>query len=58
MVNIKKMDDKDFVFINKPLTAKEETAFSDFLKVKRTASTFKHKSRNKNLKQKEIAHNA
>ena len=32
MINFKKMDDKDFVFVNKPLTEKEEKAFSDFLK--------------------------
>ena len=32
MINFKKMDDKDFVFINKPLSGKEEKEFSDFLK--------------------------
>lgn len=32
MINFKKMDDKDFVFINKPLSDKEEKKFSDFLK--------------------------
>jgi hypothetical protein len=32
MINIKKMDDKDFVFVNKPLSKKEEKEFSDFLK--------------------------
>ena len=32
MINFKKMDDKDFVFVNKPLTDKEEIEFSDFLK--------------------------
>lgn len=32
MVNFKKMDEQDFVFVNKPLTAKEEKEFSDFLK--------------------------
>ena len=26
------MDEQDFVFVNKPLTAKEEKEFSDFLK--------------------------
>ena len=31
MINFKKMDDNDFVFINKPLTNKEEKEFSDFL---------------------------
>jgi hypothetical protein len=32
MANFKKIDDKDFVFVNKPLSEKEEKAFSDFLK--------------------------
>jgi hypothetical protein len=31
-VNFRKMDDKDFVFINKPLDEKNEKEFSDFLK--------------------------
>jgi len=35
MVNFKKMDDKDFVFINKPLDEKDEKEFSDFLKSRR-----------------------
>ena len=35
MVNFKKMDDKDFVFINKPLDMAEEKAFSDFLKTRK-----------------------
>ena len=35
MANFKKMDDHDFVFVNKPLTAKEEKAFSDFLKARK-----------------------
>ncbi len=32
MINFKKMDEKDFVFINKPLSEKEEKEFSEFLK--------------------------
>ncbi len=32
MINPKKMDDQDFVFVNKPLTEKEEKEFSNFLK--------------------------
>ena len=32
MIDFKKMDDKDFVFINKPLSDKDDKAFSDFLK--------------------------
>lgn len=36
MIDFKKMDEKDFVFVNKPLSDKEEKAFSDFLKVRKT----------------------
>jgi len=36
MANFKKMDDHDFVFVNKPLTAKEEKEFSDYLKSRKT----------------------
>ena len=48
MINFKKMDDKDFVFINKPLSNKEEKEFSDFLKsrkikTRRTRVTKKEK---------------
>ena len=32
MINFKKMDDKDFVFINKNLSEKDDKEFSDFLK--------------------------
>lgn len=32
MIDFKKMDDKDFVFISKPLSKKDDKAFSDFLK--------------------------
>ena len=32
MINLKKMDDKDFIFVNKPLNKKEEKEFSNFLK--------------------------
>ncbi|PIQ21855.1 MAG: hypothetical protein COW65_06630 [Cytophagales bacterium CG18_big_fil_WC_8_21_14_2_50_42_9] len=48
MINFKKMDDKDLVFINRPLTEKEDLEFSEYLKahkkkikvrVKRQAST-------------------
>ena len=35
MANFKKMDDHDFVFVNKPLTTKEEKEFSDFLKARK-----------------------
>jgi hypothetical protein len=43
MKNLKKIDDFDFVFINKSLTEKEEKEFSDFLK-----------NRNLKLKQKNL----
>ncbi len=48
MINFKKMDDKDFVFVNKPLTDKEEKKFSEFLrsrkaKTRRTRVTKKEK---------------
>jgi hypothetical protein len=36
MINFKKMDDKDFVFVNKPLSSREEKEFSDFLKLRKT----------------------
>lgn len=36
MINFKKMDDKDFVFVNKPLSNKEEKDFSSFLKSRKT----------------------
>lgn len=36
MKNLKKIDDFDFVFINKSLSEKEDKEFSDFLKERRT----------------------
>ena len=49
MINFKKMDDKDFVFANKPLSDKEDKEFSDFLKSRkikgrRTSATKKEKA--------------
>ncbi|MDP2887954.1 MAG: hypothetical protein Q8P34_03185 [Bacteroidota bacterium] len=32
MANFKKIDDQDFIFVNKPITEKEDKEFSDFLK--------------------------
>jgi len=32
MIDIKKMDEKDFVFVKKRLSEKEERAFTEFLK--------------------------
>lgn len=50
MINFKKIDDKDFVFINKPLSKKDDKAFSDFLK-KRKKKTLRAKrsKKSKNL---------
>ena len=39
MINLKKMDDKDFVFESKPLSDKEEKEFSDFLKLRKGKSS-------------------
>lgn len=36
MINFKKMDDKDFVVIRKPMSDKEDKVFSDFLKNRKT----------------------
>jgi hypothetical protein len=36
MIDFKKMDNKDFVFISKTLSDKEEKEFSDFLKSRKT----------------------
>jgi hypothetical protein len=44
MANFKKMDDHDFIFVNKPLTAKEEKKFSDFLKARKSSVKTKRKS--------------
>ena len=48
MPSIKKIDEKDFVFVNKTLSAKEEKEFSDFLKAR------KAKSKQKSLRLKVI----
>ena len=45
MINFKKMDDKDFVFVNKPLTDKEEKKFSDFLKSRKTKTRPKRETK-------------
>lgn len=49
MINFKKMDDKDFVFINKKLSEKDEKEFSDFLK-KRKSKTLLTNSKKKSIK--------
>ena len=38
MIDFKKMDEKDFVFVNKPLSEKEEKEFSEFLKSRKAKS--------------------
>jgi hypothetical protein len=38
MIDFKKMDDKDFVFISKPTNDKDDKAFSDFLKSRKQKS--------------------
>jgi hypothetical protein len=44
MANFKKMDDHDFVFINKPITVTEEKEFSDFLKSRKSKTKSKRKT--------------
>jgi hypothetical protein len=36
MINFKKMDDKDFVFISKNLSEKDDQEFSNFLRKRKT----------------------
>lgn len=36
MIDFKKMDDKDFIFVNQPISENDEKEFSAFLKLKRT----------------------
>lgn len=36
MINFKKIDEKDFVFINKILSEKDDKEFNDFLKNRKT----------------------
>lgn len=50
MIDFKKMDEKDFVFINKQLTEKEEKEFSDFLKSRKKKSARKSKEDNDKMK--------
>jgi hypothetical protein len=41
------MDDRDFVFVSKPLTKKEEKEFSDFLKARKLRMKTKSKKNDK-----------
>lgn len=45
MIDLKKIDEKDFIFVNKPLSKEEDKAFSDFLKGRRKKSLQKGKMR-------------
>lgn len=38
MIDFNKMDDKDFVFLNKSLSLRKEKEFSDFLKKRKTGN--------------------
>ena len=44
MINFKKMDDKDFVFVNKLLSDKEEKEFSEFLKSRKAKARRTHET--------------
>ncbi len=45
MIDFKKMDDKDFVFVNKTLSDKEEKEFSEFLKSRKTKARRTHETK-------------
>ena len=49
MIDFKKMDEKDFVFINRQSTTEGDKAFSEFLKTrkKKTKSRLKDKRKQK-----------
>jgi hypothetical protein len=49
MINIKKTDDFDFVFINRKIKNEEEHAFSDFLKQKKMTRDYKMVSTFQNM---------
>lgn len=45
MVNFKKMDEKDFVFVNRPTDKMEDEAFSEFLKNRKAKAKTRAKSK-------------
>jgi hypothetical protein len=47
MTNYKKIDDLELVFVNEPLSEKEDKEFSDFLKNRKTRSSPKSKQTQK-----------
>ena len=50
MINFKKMDDKDFVFISKNLSEKDDQEFSNFLRKRKTRNLPKNdKNKSKEL---------
>ena len=55
MANFKKIDDRDFVFVKKPLTAKEDKEFSDFLKSRKAKLKAKRNLRTVTRAKKQIA---
>lgn len=55
MTNYKKMDDQDFIFINKPLTVEEEKEFSEFIKNLKSKNKVKRKIKSTVRKKRELA---
>ena len=55
MANYKKMDDQDFIFINKPLTSAEEKEFSEFIKNLKAKNKVKRKIKSAVKKKRELA---
>ncbi len=53
MIDFKKMDNKDFVFVSKPLSDREEKEFSEFLKSRKTKSRRKRDTKKAKVLQKQ-----
>ena len=51
MIDFKKMDDKDFVFVSKPLSEKDEKEFSDFLKSRKSKGRLTRTKKSKSSSQ-------
>ena len=54
-MNIKKIDEKDFAFVNKPLTEQEEKEFHEFLKSRKPKVPAKRKEVHKTSHRKHFA---
>lgn len=54
MANYKKMDDQDFIFINKPLSGEEEKEFSEFLKILKAKNKIKRKIKSTTRKKRKL----